>query len=182
MKISTNKIELKALEACSSGYETFIKAHGDKEVTLSQCLTSNGWEDTWWLITGIYDQFSKQQKIDLRLLSCDYALTVIDIFEKDQPNDKRPRLAIEASQAFARSEITAEELDKAREAAWAAARAAASAAARAARAAARAAVREAAWAAARVAASAAASAAARAADVLNTKMLMDLLLKWEETK
>lgn len=164
MKTSTNKTELKELKACSSGYETVITAYGDKEVTLSQCLTSNGWEDTWWLIAEIYDQFSEQQKIDLRLLGCDYALTVIDIFEKEQPKDKRPRLAIEASQAFARSEITVEELDKARTAARAAASEAASEAARTA-------ARAAAWAAAR-----------SAVDVLNTKMLMDLLLKWEETK
>ena len=117
MKLSTNKKELKDLSACLSGYKTFIEAHGDKDATLSQCLSSNGWDDVWWLISETFDQFSDQQKVDLRLLGCEYALSSIDNFEKEFPEDKRPRLAIEAAVAFARGEITQEELSVASSAA-----------------------------------------------------------------
>ena len=56
-----------------------------------------------------------------RLFAADCAERVLPIFEKQYPDDKRPRLAIEAARAFARGEITA----AARAAAWAAAGAAA---------------------------------------------------------
>ena len=223
MKLSTNKKELKALGACTSGYQVFIKAHGENDATLSQCLESNGWRDTWWLISSTYAQFSEQQKTDLRLLGCEYALSVLENFEKEFPEDKRPRQAIEASRAFAKGEITKEDLEAAarsarsawsaeaaaRSAAEAAAEAAAWSAEAAARSAARsarsaawsaeAAARSAAWSAeaaarsaaeaaarsaARSARSAAAEAAARSAawsarSAADTKMLMDLLVKWE---
>lgn len=73
MKISTNRQELKALNACASGYRIFIEAHGDNDATLSQCLESNGWDDVWWLIEKTYSQFSEEQKHDLRFLACGYA-------------------------------------------------------------------------------------------------------------
>jgi len=181
MKISTNKEELKKLEACSSGYEVFVKAHGESTVTLSQCLKSNGWDDVWWLISETFDQFSDQQKIDLRLLGCEYALSVIDNFEKKYPKDKRPREAIEASKALANGEMTEERLLAvesaarlavtlvARSAAWSAVESAARLAARsAATLAVESAVESAAW-----------SAAWSAAMEINTKMLMGLFIKWE---
>ena len=60
--------------------------------------------------------------------AADCAEHVLHIFERDYPNDKRPREAIEAARAFARGEIDA----AAWAAAWSAADAAASVAARAA--------------------------------------------------
>ncbi len=118
MKTTTNKRELKKLGACAPGYRTFIEAHGENEATLSQCLESNEWDDIWWLIPKIYDQFSGQQKTDLRLLACDYAMSSIDTFEKEFPDDNRPRLAIEASMAFATGNITEGDLETASSAAW----------------------------------------------------------------
>jgi hypothetical protein len=80
----------------------------------------------------------------LRLFAADCAERVLPIFEKEFPNDDRPRRAIKAARDFARGKIS--------DAARAAARAAAGAAARAA-------ARAAAWAAARDAALYAARAA-----------------------
>jgi hypothetical protein len=77
-----------------------------------------------------------------RLFAADCAEKVLPIFEKQYPNDERPREAIEAARAYARGEIGNAASDAARAAAWAAARYAAS---------------DAAWGAARVAASHAAS-------------------------
>jgi hypothetical protein len=99
---------------------------------------------------------------NLRLFACDCAERVLPLFEKDHPNDNRPRAAIETARRFANGQATWEELD-ATWAAVAAAWAAWDAARDAARAAAGAAARDAAWAAAGAAAWAAAGAAAGAA-------------------
>ena len=88
---------------------------------------------------------------ELRLLACAFARTSLPLYERDYPEDARPRTAIETAERYARGSATREELAAAEAAAWAAAWAAAASAA------------EAAWAAARAAARAAASAAARAA-------------------
>jgi hypothetical protein len=78
-----------------------------------------------------------------RLFAAACAEHVLPIFEKERPNDDRPRRAIKAARAYARGEIDAAAWDAARAAAWAAAGAAAGAAAwDAARAAARAAARK----------------------------------------
>jgi hypothetical protein len=72
---------------------------------------------------------------NLRLFACDCAERVLPLFEKDHPNDNRPRAAIETARRFANGQATWEELDAARAAvaaawaAWDAARAAAWAAA-----------------------------------------------------
>jgi len=102
-----------------------------------------------------------------RLYACWCAEQALPIYERDYPDDRRPREAIEVAARYASGIATAEELAAAGAAAGAAARAAAGAAARdaawaaawaAARAAARDAAWDAAWAAARAAARAAQSA------------------------
>lgn len=102
-----------------------------------------------------------------RLLAADEAERVLRFFEKEHPNDPRPRNTIAAARAFARGEITWAELATARydacSAAWAAAYDAASAAASAAANAAASAAAGDAWVAAGAAANAAARAAASAA-------------------
>ena len=60
---------------------------------------------------------------ELRLLACRIAEDVLPLFERQFPNDKRPREAIACARGFAYGKATAEELDAARTAAWAAARA-----------------------------------------------------------
>ena len=109
---------------------------------------------------------------ELRLFACDCAERVLPLFERERPDDARPRMAIEIARRYANGKAVSEETaaagDAARaaagDAAWAAAWAAAGDAARdAAWAAARAAARAAAWDAAGDAAWAAARAAAGAA-------------------
>ena len=96
------------------------------------------------------DDLTEQEQ---RLIAADFAEHVLPLFEAHYPDD-RPRNAIEAARAYARGEITKEQLataraaardaalGAARDAAWAAAMAAAEDAARAA---AEAAARAAAW-------------------------------------
>lgn len=83
-----------------------------------------------------------------RLFACDCAERVLPIYERDYPNDRRPRAAIETARRFAKGNATRKELAAARDAAWDAAWAAAW---------------NAAWASAWAAAMAAARDAARAA-------------------
>lgn len=66
---------------------------------------------------------------DLRLYLADCAEHVLPIWEAKYPEDDRVRKCIVAARAFANGEITAEELAKARDAAWDAAWTAAGAAA-----------------------------------------------------
>jgi hypothetical protein len=66
----------------------------------------------------------------LRLFAADCAERVLPIFERERPNDDRPRKAIEAARQFANGEISAAARAAAWVAAWAAARAAARDAAR----------------------------------------------------
>ena len=56
----------------------FIKVHRNNEVTLSQCLDSNSWSDVYWFISEAYDQFSAEQKHDLRIFGCKKALINIE--------------------------------------------------------------------------------------------------------
>ena len=75
----------------------------------------------------------KLDESKLRLFACDCAEQVLPLFERDYPEDKRPRVAIETARRFANGKATREELDAAwaaaLDAAWAAALAAARAAA-----------------------------------------------------
>jgi len=114
-------------------------------------------EDKIWLLCR--NEFVSEQ--NLRLFACDCAERVLPIFEKEYPEDNRPRKAIETARLFANGEATQKEMD----AAWAAARAAAWEATQK--------EMDAAWAAARDAAWAAAWAAARAAAREATQKEMD---------
>ena len=71
---------------------------------------------------------------ELRLFAADCAERVLYLFEKERPDDDRPRKAIQAARDFANGKIEAAAREAAGAAAWAAAWAAARAAARAAQA------------------------------------------------
>ncbi len=57
----------------------------------------------------------------LHELACRFAEAVLPIYERMHPGDNRPRAAITAKRAWLRGEITDEQLQAARAAAWAAA-------------------------------------------------------------
>ena len=65
-----------------------------------------------------------------RLFACDCAERVLGIFERNHPEDMRPRQAIDVARRYANEEATGKELQAAWDAAWDAAWAAARAAAR----------------------------------------------------
>lgn len=109
MKTTLRKI--KKLRPCEEGWEKLISNVGadlDKEVTIKEILESNGIEDAVWALQAIDDQKSA------RLFSADVAESVLGIFEKECPNDKRPRIAIQAARDYANGLISEEQLKIAR--------------------------------------------------------------------
>jgi len=153
MQTTLNKI--KSHSPCEDGWKKLLnylnKTEADDEVLeLRTILESNGLDDTIWVFRAV-----EEKDKEIRLFAADCAELVLPIYEKQYPNDDRPRKAIQAARDYANELISAEELDAARDAAWDAALAAAWDAARDAA--------VAAWAAARAAAADAARAASVAA-------------------
>ena len=163
MTLTTTLNRLKAAGVCADRYEHLVKALGgasfdhDEPIKLLTILEHNGQDDYLWALRATVENCDQIA----RLMACDFAEAVLPIYEKQYPNDNRPRVCIETARRFARGEGSQSEMDAARDAAraasWAAACAAraaacaaawaAKAAAGAAKAAAKDAARDAAWAA-----------------------------------
>ena len=101
-------INIKWLEdqkACSSGVEMFQQHYGEKRVNVLDFLeaaiqTNNSevLEYANWVITKL---FTKKQCIQYSIFAAE---SVLHIFEDEFPNDKRPRLAIEAAKKVLESD------------------------------------------------------------------------------
>jgi hypothetical protein len=164
----TSLYRLRKHQACKDRYGHLVSKlgpeWGDKDdINLLDILKHNGTADCLWALCAAV-KHPEGNRV-MRLMAADFAEAVLPIFEKYYPDDKRPRLAINAVRDFANGKITDQERaaawDAAGDAAWAAAwDAAGDAAWDAAGYAARAAARAAAGAAAGYAARAAARAAA----------------------
>jgi hypothetical protein len=128
MQTTLNKI--KEHSPCKDGWEKLLnhlkKTQSDDEVLqLRTILESNGLGDTIWAFRAV-----EGKDKEIRLFAADCAEMVLLIYEKDYPDDKRPRLAVQAARDYANGLITLEQLTSAWAAAWAAAGDAAGAAAR----------------------------------------------------
>lgn len=169
MKTTLNQILAK--HPCVDGWEELLAHLGkvkadDEPLAIITILDSNGLDDALWALRAV-----EGKDCEIRLMACDFAESVLGLFEKKHPDDNRPREAIEVVRKFAKGEATKAEMLVARdgaEATGAAARTAEWAAAWAASDAARfAGAARSAWSAARTAewaAEAARSAGARAAE------------------
>ena len=138
---------IRAQHPCSDGWAKLLAHLGktapdDEPLPVSVILESNGIRDAIWALRAV----EGRDRI-IRHFAADCAESVLHIFEVDQPNDNRPRLAIQAARDFADGKIDT--------AAWAAAGGAAWAAAQ-----------DAAW-------SAAQDAAGAAADAAQSKRLLE---------
>ena len=155
---------LREKSACSEGVEWFLK---QKEIDVVKVLKKLIKEKKLpWANWTIVRVMNYKQRVQYAVFAAEQ---VIGIFEKEYPDDKRPRQAIEAAKKCI--ENPSKENKKAAADAYAAADAAASAAAAAAHAAAAAAAAAAAYAAYADAAAAAAAAAYAAADTMRIKIL-----------
>lgn len=126
---------LQSINACQSGIDQVAKYENKEPVAvIRQLVADDHWDWANWLLPRLMDY---KGYVSYAVFA---ALQVIDIYEKKYPNDKRPRLAIEAAQRCiddpSKKNKLEAEAEAAARAAWAAwppaARAAAEAAVRAA--------------------------------------------------
>ena len=191
---STTLNAIREHSPCEEGWEKLLKSLGkteadDEPLPLVTILDSNGIADAIWCLRTLGEEHQR----DIRLFNCDIAEGVLYLFEKQCPDDKRPRQAIETARRYAMGKATKEELEAARVAAWAAGDAAwdaaedaawraaeddAWAAARAAAWAADAAARDAAWRAAGAAARAVRVAAGDAEAAVEKERQAQLFIKY----
>jgi hypothetical protein len=111
-------------DACSEGRE-WVKSNGIES-------DAEAWAKLQrpdWMLWLAKNRGVKLDESKLRLFACDCAEQVLPLFEREYPEDKRPRVAIETARRFANGEATQQELAAAWDAAGAAAGAAAWAAA-----------------------------------------------------
>ena len=116
------------LELCDSGYHVTDAEHlidwidGNQlfEVEVKRKVLKGDNKTTCQQIR-LVKQVEGWNDKNLRLFACWCAEQVLPIYEKDYPNDKRPRHAIDSARRYAEGLATAKELSAARDAARAAA-------------------------------------------------------------
>jgi len=112
----------------------------DTRIYFSHILESNGLSDAIWALRCVMPEEEKDRDREARLLACDYAKSVLHIYEATYSDDHRPRDCIEVARRFSSGIATSKELtaaltaardarDDATAAAWAGAETAALAAA-----------------------------------------------------
>ena len=115
--------------ACASGYRKLKKSLSDNKpsdlIPLTHIIESNGLGDAIWALRATTEPC--RDFITEFAVWC--AEQVLDIYEKEYPNDKRARNCLEGIRKYQKGEITKEDLKILRIAADAVADAAASAAA-----------------------------------------------------
>jgi hypothetical protein len=103
-------------EPCTSGWRELVEYYNPEdykqEISIEQILKSNGIKDAVWALRCIDDENS------VLLFCADVAESVLDIFEKERPDDKRPRAAILAIRRYVKKEISVKELTAAAYAAY----------------------------------------------------------------
>jgi len=86
------KVFLKKHNACRNGYEWYLEQKTtDANKIFKRLVEHNRLNDANWVICRM---FNKKQKIQYAIYAAEQ---VIDIFEKQYPEDKRPRQAIDAA-------------------------------------------------------------------------------------
>ena len=84
---------LQSINACQSGIDQVAKYENKEPVAvIRQLVADDHWDWANWLLPRLMDY---KGYVSYAVFA---ALQVIDIYEKKYPNDKRPRLAIEAAQ------------------------------------------------------------------------------------
>jgi len=107
--------------ACTSSYKRLAKSLGgisrygeDTPIPLEKVHDVCGLGDALWCLGAVIEDADKE----IRLFACDCAEQSLPLFEKEYPDDKRPRQAIETSRMFANGKATQKELAAARNAVW----------------------------------------------------------------
>lgn len=87
------KAKIAKLKPCEDRFDNYLKFYGEKDFTAKQFmgLRNISHSDKVWVSLRLMD------KAKLRFVAADIAELVLPIFEKQYPNDNRPRLAIESA-------------------------------------------------------------------------------------
>ena len=100
-------------KACVTSYCKMADALGgiskygvDTPIPLDKVLEVCGLDDTIWALRIVIESADRE----IRLLAYDYAERILPLYEKEYPNDKKPRQAIEIARKFADGQATDEEL------------------------------------------------------------------------
>ncbi len=115
---ATTLNKIRKHDPCSDGWAKLLKHLGkskadDEPVSIITILDSNGVDDALWALRAV-----EGRDREIRLMACEFAEAVLPIFEQANPDDDRPRKAIETARRFANGEASKEERDAARDAAW----------------------------------------------------------------
>ena len=110
MKLTINADELRSWGVCKNGLEEFVKAHGEKTVSLEKALESNTVKDFFYVFDRNKNRFPDAQVKDIKLLICDFAEHVLAFFEEEYPKDKRPRKAIETARKYINGDASTDDV------------------------------------------------------------------------
>jgi len=109
--------------ACASSYGAFAKHKGgvrkyglDTQIPLTEIADVQGINDALWCLRCT-QQPDDADRISLSL-AADFAEHVLYLFERNYPDDKRPRQAIKATRLFSEGKIGDAAWAAARDAAW----------------------------------------------------------------
>ena len=110
--LTTTLRKLREHGACSERYAHLVAALGegwgdDATIPLLRVIDLNGTEDAIWAFRACEPE-AERDKI-ARLFACDCAESVLPIFERERPDDNRPREAIRIARLFAYGEATGEQ-------------------------------------------------------------------------
>ena len=103
VRLTTTLNRLRQANACPERYAHLLRALGgvkadhDAPINLLTILEHNGVDDCLWALCAT----SKNCDTVARLMAADFAESVLSLYERDYPNDPRPRNAIEATRTFA---------------------------------------------------------------------------------
>ena len=130
VRLTTSFALLKKAHACADQYRHLAEALGgidaygkDTPIPLARIIDTNGITDAIWALCACAEESAVVERI-ARLFAADCAESVLHLYEKEYPKDKRPHNAIQAARDFVNGEITVEEFTAAGDAARAAASAA----------------------------------------------------------
>ena len=106
--ITTTLKQIRKHSPCEDGWADLLKHLGktkadDEPLRFSTILESNGIDDALWSLRAL----SQKHHGKIRHLAADYAERVLYLFEKEYPEDKRPREAIQAARDHAEEKATA---------------------------------------------------------------------------
>ena len=99
-KVYTTLNAVKKHGLCGNQMQELLKHLGktkadDEPLAMVDILKSNGISDAIWCLRALTDEHHK----NITLFAADCAESVLHLYEKKYPNDKRPRAAIEAARA-----------------------------------------------------------------------------------